>query len=398
MTHKRIRIGMVGGGDGAFIGAVHRIATRIDDGYELVAGALSSDPDRALSSARRLGINDKRSYSSFSAMAKQEKKRKDGIQAVIIVTPNHMHYPVAKAFLEQGIHVICDKPVTKDLSEALELKKLVTKSGAFFALTHNYTGYPLVRHAKHLVDSDVLGKLRVIQVEYAQDWLTEQAESTENKQAQWRTDPEKSGMAGCLGDIGTHAFNLACFISGQKVQQVSADLTAFVSGRRLDDNVHTMLRFDGGAKGMLWSSQVAPGNENGLKIRLYGEKAGIEWAQESPNELWLSLFGEPKQKITRAGHGAGEEANRLSRVPAGHPEGYLEGFANLYVDIAVAIHAIEDGADVRSVQGLIPSIDDGVEGMKFITAVLASSANDSAWHSLNAHQPNAQSPRGKVNE
>ena len=398
MTHKRIRIGMVGGGDGAFIGAVHRIATRIDDGYELVAGALSSDPDRALSSARRLGIADERSYSSFSAMAKQEKKRKDGIQAVIIVTPNHMHYPVAKAFLDQGIHVICDKPVTKDLNEALELKKLVTKSGAFFALTHNYTGYPLVRHARHLVNSDVLGKLRVIQVEYAQDWLTEQAENTDNKQAQWRTDPEKSGMAGCLGDIGTHAFNLACFISGQKVHQVSADLTAFVSGRRLDDNVHTMLRFDGGAKGMLWSSQVAPGNENGLKIRIYGEKAGIEWAQESPNELWLSLLGESTQKITRAGHGAGEEANRLSRVPAGHPEGYLEGFANLYVDIAVAIHAIEDGADVRSVQGLIPSIDDGVEGMKFITAVLASSAHDGVWHSLNALQSNAQSPRGKANE
>jgi predicted dehydrogenase len=382
MTHKRIRIGMVGGGDGAFIGAVHRIATRIDDGFELVAGALSSDSDRALASALRLGIDQERSYSSFSVMAEKEKQRKDGIQAVIIVTPNHMHYPVAKAFLEQGIHVICDKPVTKDLNEALELKALVEKSGAFFALTHNYTGYPLVRHAKHLVDTGVLGKLRVIQVEYAQDWLTDQAENTDNKQAKWRTDPEKSGLAGCLGDIGTHAFNLACFISGQKVQQVSADLTAFVDGRRLDDNVHTMLRFDGGAKGMLWSSQVAPGNENGLKIRLYGEKAGIEWAQESPNELWLSLFGEPTQKITRAGHGAGEEANRLSRIPAGHPEGYLEGFANLYVDIAAAIHSIEAGADVSSVQGFIPSIDDGVDGMKFITAVLASSANNSTWHSL----------------
>jgi len=390
MTHKRIRIGMVGGGDGAFIGAVHRIATRIDDGFELVAGALSSDPKRALSSALRLGIDEERSYASFTEMARQEKQRKDGIQAVIIVTPNHMHFPVAKAFLEQGIHVICDKPVTKDLNEALALKELVVKSGVFFALTHNYTAYPLVRHAKHLIDTGVLGKLRVIQVEYAQDWLTEQAEKTYNKQAQWRTDPEKSGQAGCLGDIGTHAFNLACFISGQKVQQVSADLTAFVSGRRLDDNVHTMLRFDGGAKGMLWSSQVAPGNENGLKIRLYGEKAGIEWCQESPNELWLSVLGESTQKITRAGHGAGEEANRLSRVPAGHPEGYLEGFANLYVDIAAAIHAIENGADVGSVQGLIPSIDDGVDSMRFITAVLASSASDSAWQSLDISNSHAQ--------
>ncbi|MBD5771220.1 Gfo/Idh/MocA family protein [Marinomonas colpomeniae] len=383
MTHKRIRIGMVGGGDGAFIGAVHRIATRIDDGYELVAGALSSDPERALASALRLGINAERSYASFTTMAEQEKQREDGIQAVLIVTPNHMHYPVAKAFLEQGIHVICDKPVTKTLDEALTLKELVTKSGAFFALTHNYTGYPLIRHAKHLVDTGILGKLRVIQAEYAQDWLTDKAESTDNKQAQWRTDPEKSGMAGCLGDIGTHVFNLACFISGQKVQSVCADLTAFVSGRRLDDNVHTMLRFDGGAKGMLWSSQVAPGNENGLKIRLYGEKAGIEWSQESPNELWLSVFGEPTQKITRAGHGAGEEANRLSRVPAGHPEGYLEGFANLYLDIGIAIRAIEDGASVDSVQGLIPSIDDGIEGMKFITAVLESSAQNSVWCELN---------------
>ena len=390
MTHKRIRIGMVGGGDGAFIGAVHRIATRIDDGYELVAGALSSDPERALTSALRLGIDAERSYASFTTMAKQEKQRPDGIQAVLIVTPNHMHYPVAKAFLEQGIHVICDKPVTKTLDEALALKDLVTKSGAFFALTHNYTGYPLIRHAKHLVDTGVLGKLRVIQAEYAQDWLTDKAESTDNKQAQWRTDPEKSGMAGCLGDIGTHAFNLACFISGQKVQSVCADLTAFVSGRRLDDNVHTMLRFDGGAKGMLWSSQVAPGNENGLKIRIYGEKAGIEWSQESPNELWLSVFGEPTQKITRAGHGAGEEANRLSRVPAGHPEGYLEGFANLYLDIGIAIRAIEDGAPVDSVQGLIPSIDDGIEGMKFITAVLASSAQNSAWCELDGCHSNDQ--------
>jgi predicted dehydrogenase len=388
MTHTRIRIGMVGGGDGAFIGAVHRIATRIDDGYELVAGALSSDPERALASALRLGINAERSYASFAEMAKQEKQRTDGIQAVIIVTPNHMHYPVAKAFLEQGIHVICDKPVTKDLNEALALKTLVAQSGAFFALTHNYTAYPLVRHAKQLVDSDTLGKLRVIQVEYAQDWLTDKAESTDNKQAQWRTDPEKSGMAGCLGDIGTHAFNLACFISGQKVKSVSADLTAFVDGRRLDDNVHTMLRFDGGAKGMLWSSQVAPGNENGLKIRLYGDKAGLEWSQEAPNELWLSVFGECTQKITRAGHGAGEEANRLSRVPAGHPEGYLEGFANLYLDIAIAIKAIEDGASVDSVQGMIPSIDDGIDGMKFITAVLASSAQDSVWCALEGNQPN----------
>ena len=390
MIYQRIRIGMIGGGDGAFIGSIHRIATRIDDGFELVAGALSADPVRALTSARRLGISQERSYSSFAIMARQEKQRNDGIQAVVIVTPNHMHYPVAKVFLEQGIHVICEKPITKDLNEALALQALVTKSNVFFALTHNYTAYPLVRHAKHLVDTGILGKLRVIQAEYAQDWLSENIEVNDNKQAQWRTDPEKSGKAGCLGDIGSHVFNLACFISSQKVLQVSAELTTFVSGRRVDDNVHAMLRFDGGAKGMLWSSQVALGCENSLKIRIYGEKAGVEWAQESPNELWLSMFGEPTQKITRAGHGAGAEANRLSRLPAGHPEGYLEGFANLYVDIASAIHAIEAGADSSAVQGLIPSIDDGVEGMKFITAVLESSARDSAWCPLAASHANIQ--------
>lgn len=382
--HKRIRIGMVGGGEGAFIGAVHRIASRIDDRFELMAGALSSDAERANKSALALGIDETRSYNSFYAMAEEEKQRQDGIQAVVIVTPNHMHFPVAKAFLEQGIHVICDKPVTRTLDEALQLQELVTQSGAFFALTHNYTGYPLVRHAKHLVDTGALGKLRVIQAEYAQDWLTDKAEATDNKQAQWRTDPEKSGMAGCLGDIGTHAFNLACFISGQKVEQVSADLTSFVPGRRLDDNVHTMLRFNGGAKGMLWSSQVAPGNENGLKIRLYGEKAGLEWSQESPNELWFSVFGEPTQRLTRAGHAMSDLANAGTRIPAGHPEGYLEGFANLYFDIAEAIEAIERGESVSSVQGVIPSIHDGVEGMKFITAVLASSDNDGTWQVLDS--------------
>lgn len=379
MTHQSIRIGMVGGGEGAFIGAVHRIAARIDGYFELVAGALSADKERALQSALALGIDASRAYDTFTNMARLEKQRPDGIQAVIIVTPNHMHFPVAKAFLEQGIHVICDKPVTRTLAEALELEALVKQSSVLFALTHNYTGYPLVRHAKHLVETGVLGKLRVIQVEYAQDWLTEKLEATDHKQAQWRTDPEKSGMAGCLGDIGTHAINLASFIAGQQVEQVSADLTAFVSGRLLDDNVHTMLRFNGGAKGMLWASQVAPGNENNLTIRLYGDKAGLSWRQEAPNELWLSILGEPTQKLTRAGHQLSEAANHASRIPAGHPEGYLEGFANLYQDIAQAIYALEQGADINKVQGLIPSINDGVAGMKFISATLASSANNGVW-------------------
>ncbi|TBR42047.1 Gfo/Idh/MocA family oxidoreductase [Marinomonas agarivorans] len=373
---------MVGGGEGAFIGAVHRIAARIDDRFELVAGALSSDVERSKQSALALGIDIDRAYDTFTAMAVQEKQRTDGIQAVIIVTPNHMHFPVAQAFLQQGIHVICDKPVTRTLEEALALEQQVRESGALFALTHNYTGYPLVRHAQHLVQTGVLGTLRTIQVEYAQDWLTQKIEDTGNKQAQWRTDPSKSGLAGCLGDIGTHAFNLACFISGQDVEEVAADLTAFVLGRQLDDNVHTMLRFSGGAKGMLWASQVAPGNENSLKIRLYGDKGGLEWAQESPNELWLSAFGEPTQRLTRAGATMSPVANAASRIPAGHPEGYLEGFATLYLDIANAIDALEKGADINSVQGLIPSISDGVVGMKFIQAVLKSSEQNSAWQKV----------------
>lgn len=387
MSHQHIRIGMVGGGDGAFIGAVHRIASRIDDRFELVAGALSSNAKRALSSALNLGISPDRSYATYQEMAEQEALREDGIQAVIIVTPNHMHYPVAACFLTHKIHVICDKPVTKDLDEAQALQKLVAESGVFFALTHNYTAYPMVRQAKHFVDTGILGDLRVIQVEYAQDWLTDKAEATDNKQAQWRTDPEKSGKAGCLGDIGTHAFNLACFISGQSVMSVASDLTAFVPGRRLDDNVHTMLRFGNGAKGMLWASQVAPGNENALKIRVYGELAGIEWCQESPNQLWLAKFGEPKQLITRAGHGSSPHLSPLTRVPAGHPEGYLEGFANLYLEIADAIEAIQGGTSVHAAQGLIPSVDDGVEGMKFISAVLASSENNGAWSPLTPTDP-----------
>ncbi|GAB3481714.1 Gfo/Idh/MocA family protein [Marinomonas epiphytica] len=382
MTLQRIRIGMVGGGDGAFIGAIHRIATRLDDRFELVAGALSSDPQRALTSALKLGISEERSYANFDDMARQEKQRPDGIQAVIIVTPNHMHYPVAKSFIEQGIHVICDKPVTKDLAQAIDLQKALDRSDTFFALTHNYTAYPMVRQAKYLVDSGVLGAIRVIQVEYAQDWLTDKTEETDNKQAQWRTDPEKSGQAGCLGDIGTHAFNLACFISGDRVKEVSSDLNAFVPGRRLDDNVHTMLRFNKGAKGMLWASQVAPGNENGLKIRVYGQYAGLEWSQESPNELWLSKLGQPKQLITRSGHGMSEHLGQLTRIPAGHPEGYLEGFANLYLEIADALSSLSEGKTRDSVQGYIPSIQDGVDGMAFISAVLSSSQQNGAWCSL----------------
>jgi predicted dehydrogenase len=380
MTTPRIRYAMVGGGRGAFIGAVHRIAARMDDRFELVAGALSANPENAKASAADLHIAADRAYTSYGEMLRVEKTRADGIQAVVIVTPNHMHFPVAKACLEAGIDVICDKPVTRTLEEALELEQLVKKSGCFFALTHNYSAYPLVRYARELVEQGKLGKVRVVQVEYPQEWLTEAA-ADDNKQASWRTDPARSGLAGCLGDIGTHAFQLARFITQQKLSAVSADLTSFVDGRLVDDNVHALLRFDGGAKGMLWSSQVAPGCENGLRIRIYGEKAGIEWAQENPNELWFGELNKPRQRITRRGDIGSEIAARGMRTPGGHPEGYLEGFANLYKDIADILIARQQG-ESHFLQNWVPNIDTGVEGMRFIQAVLTSSQRDGVWTTL----------------
>ncbi|UUA71320.1 Gfo/Idh/MocA family protein [Cellvibrio sp. QJXJ] len=380
MTTPRIRYAMVGGGRGAFIGAVHRIAARMDDRFELVAGALSSNPENAQASAADLHIAADRAYTSYEEMLRAEKTRADGIQAVVIVTPNHMHFPVAKACLEAGVDVICDKPVTRTLEEALELEQIVKKSGCFFALTHNYSAYPLVRYAREIIEQGKLGKLRVVQVEYPQEWLTEAA-ADDNKQASWRTDPARSGLAGCLGDIGTHAFQLAQFITQQKVKTVSADLTSFVDGRPVDDNVHALLRFDGGAKGMLWSSQVAPGCENGLRIRVYGEKAGIEWAQENPNELWFCELNKPRQRITRRSDIGSDIAARGMRTPGGHPEGYLEGFANLYKDIADILIARQQG-EPHFLQNWVPNIDTGVEGMRFIQAVLTSSQQDGVWTPL----------------
>ncbi len=374
----RIRLGMVGGGQGAFIGAVHRIAARIDDQYELVAGALSSEPARAKASAKDLGIADDRAYGSFEEMAKAEAARPDGIEAVAIVTPNHMHAPAAKAFLEAGIHVICDKPLTTTVAEAEELVALVKKTGKVFAVTHNYTGYPMIRQARAMVAAGELGTIRLIQAEYPQDWLTERAEASGSKQAEWRTDPKRSGAGGCIGDIGTHAYNLACFVSGLELDELRAQLTTFVEGRLLDDDVEILLRWKGGAKGMLWASQVAVGHENGLKLRVYGTKGGLEWTQADPNYLWFTKFGEPKQLLTRGGAGAWPEAARVTRVPGGHPEGYLEGFANIYTEAARAIRAARDGGAVGA-DVIYPSVEDGLVGMKFIEAAVKSSNAGNVW-------------------
>lgn len=371
----RIRLGMVGGGTGAFIGYVHRIAARLDGDYELVAGALSSKPAVARESGRNLGLAEDRIYTSYEEMADKESKRKDGIQAVSVVTPNHMHYGPAKAFLEAGIHVICDKPLTSTLEDARALAAIKPKKGAKFLLTHNYTGYPLVRQARELVKNGVLGKIRVVQVEYPQDWLTN---AVHNKQADWRTDPKRSGAGGAIGDIGTHAYNLARFVTGLKTDAVSADLTSFVKGRKLDDNVHILLRFQGGAKGMLWASQVAVGCENGLQLRVYGEKAGLEWRQDNPNRMWFTEFGKPKQMLTRGGSISVDPAPSMHvRIPGGHPEGYLEAFATLYSQFAQVIRG-----EGKAVAGLLPSMEDGVEGMMFITAAVQSSRADGKWTRL----------------
>ncbi len=377
-----IRYGMVGGGQGAFIGAVHRIAGRLDGEFALVAGALSSDPGRARASAAELGIDPERGYGSFEEMATAEAARADGIEAVAIVTPNHMHYPAAKVFLEAGIHVICDKPMTANLEDAKKLAALVKQTGKVFVLTHNYTGYPMVRQARAMVAAGELGALRVVQVEYPQDWLTEKLEGTGQKQASWRTDPARSGVGGATGDIGTHAFNLARFVTGLELDSLAADLTAFVDGRPLDDNAHVMLRFKGGAKGMLWASQVAPGNENALKLRVYGTKGGLEWEQEHPNHLWFTPFGAPKRLITRNGAGAGEAAGRVSRVPPGHPEGYLEGFANIYAEAARAIRAARGPGGTVDDAVVYPTVEDGVEGVAFVEACVRSSQQNGAWTTL----------------
>ncbi len=375
---KPIKLGMVGGGNDAFIGAVHRIAARLDAQYELVAGALSSTADKARASGAALGLDPARVYDDFDAMAAAEASRDDGIDAVAIVTPNHMHYPAAKAFLEQGIHVICDKPMTSTLEDAKALLEVAERANALFVLTHNYTGYPMIRQAHDMVARGDLGKIRVVQAEYPQDWLTEALENTGQKQAGWRTDPSRSGAGGSIGDIGTHAFNLACFVTGLEVDELAADLQSFVPGRQLDDNAHIMLRFAGGARGMLWCSQVAPGNENALRLRVYGDKGGVEWAQEDPNYLWHTPFGEPKRLLTRNGSGALEAANRVSRIPGGHPEGYLEGFANIYSEAAQAIRAFKANRPLPQ-DNHFPTVQDGLAGMHFISACVDSHSRNGAW-------------------
>lgn len=377
----RIRLGMVGGGQGAFIGEVHRFAARLDDAYELCAGALSSNPVRAAESGRDLGLADDRSYTSFATMAESESERDDGVEVVAIVTPNHLHYPMAKVFLERGFHVICDKPLTVTSEQSRELVALAKQRDRILAVTYNYTGYPMVRHARAMVVRGDLGDVRVVNVEYAQDWLATPVEQSGQKQAEWRTDPERSGAGGCIGDIGTHAYHLAGFVTDMKPAAICADLATFVEGRRLDDNAHLMLRYANGARGILWSSQVAVGNENNLRLRVYGDKGGLLWRQESPNEIVFTPVGETPQRITRGSGGVSAAGSRATRIPAGHPEGYLEAFATIYGDVAAAIRAQRAGRTVDR-DTTFPTGEDGLAGVEFVEAAVRSSANGASWVEL----------------
>lgn len=378
---RKLRMGMVGGGLGAFIGAVHRMAAALDGQIELCCGAFSSDPQRSRDSGADLFLDPSRCYGSFGEMMQAEAalapdKRMDFVS---IVTPNHLHFPAAKAAIEHGFHVISDKPATFNLAEAVELGTLVEKSGLLYALTHNYTGYPLVKEAREVVLSGRLGRIRKVVVEYPQGWLATPLEQTGQKQAGWRTDPARSGVAGCLGDIGTHAENLAEYITGLRIKELAADLGTFVEGRRLDDDANLLLRFEGGAKGVLHASQVSAGEENNLAIRVYGELGGLEWRQQEPNTLLLKWPDRPTE-VLRTGMGyLGAAAKAGTRTPPGHPEGYLEGFANIYRNFAGHLRSVIGGTEVEPAFLDYPKITDGIRGMAFIEAAVESSRHNARW-------------------
>lgn len=374
VANRRLRVGIVGGGQGSFIGAVHRIAVELDGQAEVIAGAMSTDPQRAATSAQAWYL--KRSYNSFQEMAQAEAQLADGVDFVIIATPNYMHFPVAKAFLEQGIHVVSDKPMSFTLEEAQEEVALVEQSNLVFALTHNYTGYPTIRHARDLVRRGVIGNVRKVLVEYIQDWLMEPVENAGNKQAAWRTDPTKSGISGCIGDIGTHGENLLEFITGLKIASLCADLTTFVEGRALEDDANMLLRLENGGKGILTCSQIAAGEENNLTLRIYGSKAGLEWHQMEPNTLIFKQPGQPTQILRTGLPYMSDEAKAATRLPPGHPEGFLEAFANLYKMIIADIRRVEEG---NKAMGGYPTVYDGLRGMQFVTKAVESHKNGSVW-------------------
>jgi predicted dehydrogenase len=384
---SKVRMGMVGGGEGAFIGAVHRMAAGIDGEIELVCGAFSSDAQRSARSGKALHLPADRVYASYQAMMEAEAAlpAEQRMQFVAIVTPNHMHYPVAEAALKAGFHVLSDKPATLNLAEAIALRAITQETGKLYGLTHTYTGYPLVKEARARVAAGELGNIRKVVVEYPQGWLADRQEDEDNKQAAWRLDPAQAGISSCMGDIGVHAANLAEYVTGLKITEICADLTAFVDGRELDDDGSILLRFENGAKGVLTASQVSVGEENAINIRAYGEKGGLEWNQQEPNTLWLKWPDRPTQMLRAAAGYLGELASSNTRTPGGHPEGYLEAFGNIYMAFAGQIRAAEEGVapDARSAD--CPGIAEAVRGMTFIELAVAASASDTKWHEFPQH-------------
>ncbi len=374
-------MGMVGGGIGAFIGAVHRMAANLDGEIELVCGAFSSDPVKSKASGEMLYLHPDRVYANYEEMILREKALPSGerMDFVSIVTPNHVHFGPAKMALENGFHVMCDKPLCFNLEEAYELKRIVEQYDLLFGLTHTYTGYPMVKQARMMIKNGELGNIRKVVVEYPQGWLSEKIEDTEQKQAAWRTDPARSGIAGAMGDIGTHAENLAEYITGLHITEMCAEVGAIVPGRLLDDDGNVLLRFNNGAKGVLHASQIAAGEENNLKIYVYGEKGGLEWRQMEPNTLWVKWLDKPTQ-MYRTGVGAlYPETQAHTRIPAGHPEGYLEAFANLYRNFARCIQARLEGQEPDAAYTDFPGIDEGIRGMEFIYKVIESSKSPQKW-------------------
>ena len=379
---KRLRLGMIGGGHGAFIGAVHRLSARMDDKYEFVAGCLSSTPEKAELSAKELGLDLTRSYPDYKTMAEKESQRDDGIEVVSIVTPNHMHAGPAIEFLQKDIHVICDKPMTATMDDAHDLMPAIQSSKAHFFLTHNYSGYPVIREMRSLVKNGELGKLRIVKGAYLQGWLgSKEEDSGSNKQAEWRTDPKRSGAAGAVGDIGSHTMHLLEFVTGLKCESVAADLTTFVQGRQLDDDASIMIRMNNNVKGNLSISQIATGQENNFTISIYGEKGALHWSQENPNYARFSKIGSADQIITRGGVIQNKNSYAPIRIPPGHPEGYLEGFAQIYSDAA---DIILNHKNKNELLALLPSGESGLQIMKFINASVNSSKNNSIWTDLSS--------------
>ncbi len=389
---RKLKMGMVGGGSGALIGAVHRRAAAMDGEVQFVAGALSSTSEKALASGRQLGLPDKRNYASWERMLDEELSlpEEERVDFVSVVTPNHMHYPIARTFAEAGFNVVLDKPMVHTSEQAEDLTRVVEGSGVVFAVTYNYTGYPMVKQARHMVREGLLGKIRKVIVEYNQGWLASRLEEAGAKQAEWRTDPARSGIAGAIGDIGSHAENLVYTITGLEVSEICADLTTFVGGRRLDDDGNLLIRYEGGAKGVMIASQVSAGEENDLRIRIYGTEGGLEWRQEEPNYLYHRPAEEPERVLKRGNGYLYEEAKRASRLPPGHPEAFFEAFANVYMGVAATIRARQEQVEPDELPWDFPTVYDGARGVHFIEKTVESGRSDKKWLDARWRAPGRQ--------